>query len=169
MRRWITKRWIIIVIAVVAIAAVGVGVRGAGAARRTGLEGLQTAAVVRGPLTATVGATGTVRANQLAVLTFETTGTVERVLVATGAIVPAGKQLAELSQSSLPAQIILAEADLVAAQRSLDDLLHSRLALAQAQLALANARDALKDAQRDLIVNQEGNRGTSDTVKGARA
>jgi HlyD family secretion protein len=169
MRRWITKRWIIIVIAVVAIVAVGVGVRGAGAARRTGLEGLQTAAVIRGPLTATVGATGTVHANQLAVLTFETTGTVERVLVATGAIVPAGKHLAELSQSSLPAQIILAEADLVAAQRSLDDLLHSQLALAQAQLALANARDALKDAQRDLIVNQEGNRGTSDTVKGARA
>ena len=169
MKRWILKRWIIIVITLVGLVALGVGVRGVGAARRTALEGLQTAEVIRGPLTATVGATGTVRANQYAVLTFETTGTVERVFVATGAIVPAGKRLAELSESSLPASIILAQADLVSAQRALDDVLYSQQGAAQAQLAVADARDVLEDAERDLIVNQEGNRGTSDTVKGARA
>lgn len=169
MKRWIRKRWIIIVITVAGLVAVWVGVRGVGAAQGTALEGLQTAEVVRGPLTATVGATGTVRANQHAVLTFETTGTVDRVLVTSGEIVPAGKRLAELSVSSLPAQIILAEADLVAAQRSLDDLLQSHQALAQAQLALANARDAVRIAQYRNDVQQEGHRANSETIANAKA
>jgi HlyD family secretion protein len=164
------KRWMwIAVVGVVALTAVVVGVRSAGAARRSAVEGLQTVAIGRGPLTASVGATGTVRANQKAVLTFETTGTVDDVLVEMGEVVSAGERLAELRPSSLPPAILLAQADLVSAQRALEDVLHSQQAAARAQLAVADARDALEDAQRDYTVNQEGNRGTSDTVKGARA
>jgi multidrug resistance efflux pump len=68
------------------------------------------------------------------------------------------------------AAVAAAQMEQIAARQSLDDLYdHAPLAAAQAQLALADARDVLEDAQRDLIVNQQGNRGTSDTVKGARA
>ncbi|HSB89374.1 MAG TPA: efflux RND transporter periplasmic adaptor subunit [Anaerolineales bacterium] len=164
------RRWIIVGGAVVGLIVLVIGVASLRASRASAAAAsLQTVALVRGPLTASVGATGTVRPNQLAVLSFETTGTVDRVLVETGDIVHDGDRLADLRQASLPAQVILAEADLVAAQRALDDLLHSNQALAQAQLALANARDALEKEQRDYTVNQEGNRGTAETVKAAQA
>ena len=44
----------------------------------------QTQALARGDLTATIGATGTVRANQSAVLLWQTTGTVDQVNVKVG-------------------------------------------------------------------------------------
>ena len=122
-----------------------------------------------GSLTATVGATGTVRPEQLAVLAFKTSGTIDEVLVEVGDTVRAGEKLAALSDASLPASVLLARADLVAAQRALEDVLHSREAAAQAQLAVANAREALRIAERDHTVNQEGNRATSDTLKSAKA
>src|SRR3990170_1592185 len=128
-----------------------------------------TTPVVAGSLTATVGATGTVRANQLAGLAFKTSGTVDEVLVQVGDTVRAGDQLAVLSDATLPASVLLARADLVAAQRALDDVLHSREAAAQAQVALAQAREAFRVAERDHTVNQEGNRATSDTLKAAKA
>jgi len=129
----------------------------------------ETTPVVAGSLTATVGATGTVRANQLAGLAFKTSGTVDQVLVQVGDTVRAGDQLALLSDATLPASVLLARADLVAAQRSLDDVLHSRQAAAQAQLAVATAREAFRIADRNHTVNQEGNRATSDTLKAAKA
>jgi HlyD family secretion protein len=128
-----------------------------------------TTPVVAGSLTATVGATGTVRANQLAGLAFKTSGTVDEVLVQVGDIVQTGDRLAVLSDASLPAGVLLARADLVAAQRALDDVLHSGQPAAQAQLAVANAREAFRIAERDHTVNQEGNRATSDTLKAAKA
>src|SRR3990172_6090523 len=128
-----------------------------------------TTPVVVGSLTATVGATGTVRANQLAALAFKTSGTVEQVLLEVGDTVQVGDRLALLSDASLPASVLLARADLVAAQRALDDVLHSRAAAAQAQLALAQAREAFRAAERDHIVNREGNRATSDTLQAAKA
>ena len=128
-----------------------------------------TTPVVAGSLTATVGATGTVRANQLAGLAFKTSGTVDEVLVQVGDTVQAGDRLAVLSDATLPASVLLARADLVAAQRALDDVLHSREAAAQAQLAVAAAREAFRIAERNHTVNQEGNRATSDTLKAAKA
>src|SRR3972149_6273061 len=67
-----------------------------------------TTPVVAGSLTATVGATGTVRANQLAGLAFKTSGTVDQVLVQVGDTVRAGDQLALLSDATLPASVLLA-------------------------------------------------------------
>ena len=50
----------------------------------------QTATIGRGTLTATVGATGTVRARQTATLLWQTTGTVDKVNVQIGDQVKAG-------------------------------------------------------------------------------
>lgn len=122
-----------------------------------------------GSLTATVGATGTVRPSQLGTLTFKTSGTVGEVRVQVGDAVRRGDVLAVLTDASLPANVLLARADLAAAEKALEEVQESKAAAAQAQLAVANARDALDAAQRRYTWNQEGNRATSDTLKAAKA
>jgi HlyD family secretion protein len=125
-------------------------------------------------------ASGTIESVQVGVAS-EVSGRVSEVLVDEGQPVGAGDLLLRLDGRLLEAQrqsakaageaaVAAAQLEQIAARQSLDDLYdQAPLAAAQAQLALADARDALEDAQRDLIVNQQGNRGTSDTVKGARA
>lgn len=110
----------------------------------------QTSKIERGTLTATIGATGTVRAEQSAILIWQAAGTVDTVNVKVGDNVPSGFVMAYLSKSSLPQSIILAEADLINAQRTLDDLLNSNAALAQAAQNLAIAKQAVEDAQKDV-------------------
>jgi HlyD family secretion protein len=106
----------------------------------------QTATIGRGNLTATVGATGTVRSRQTATLVWQTTGTVDKVNVQIGDQVKAGEELASITKTSLPQNIILAEADLVSAQQSLNDLLKSDTTRAQAWIALRDAKDAFDKA-----------------------
>lgn len=106
-------------------------------------QGFQTEPARTGSLTATVGATGIVRSNQTAALVWQTTGQVATVNVAVGDQVQAGQELASLSQTSLPQNIILAQAELVSAQKALDDLLNSELPQAQALKALEDAQKAL--------------------------
>jgi len=125
-------------------------------------------------------ASGTIESIEVGVAS-EVSGRVAEVLVDEGQAVAAGDVLLRLDGRLLAAQrqsakaageaaVAAAELEQIASRQALDDLYdHAPLAAAQAQLALADARDALEDAQRDLIVNQQGNRGTSDTVKGARA
>ena len=165
MKRWI---WILIVVAVI----VGgyFGWRGLQSrAVDAQILDLQTEAAARGLLTATVGATGRVRANQEAFLAFKTTGTVEMVNVEVGETVTRDTLLASLDRESISPQIILAEADLVAAEKALDDLLESELARAQAQKTLAQARDALDDAEYMWRVRQEGNRASGETIAASEA
>ncbi len=111
------------------------------------LNSLQTMAVERGDLTATVGATGAVRANQTAIIAWQTTGIVEQVSVKVGDRVESGLVLASLKQTSLPQNVILAQADLVNSQKTLDDLKNSQIARAQAQKNLENAKKALDDQE----------------------
>ncbi len=106
----------------------------------------QTEAVKRGELTATIGATGSVRAIQSATLTWQTTGTVQEVNVHVGDRVRKGDVLASLAKTSLPQNIILAEADRVSAQKAYDDLLNSDTDRAKAWIALRDAQDAYKKA-----------------------
>ncbi len=106
----------------------------------------QTQALARGDLTATVGATGTVRANQSAVLVWQTTGTVDQVNAKVGDQVNKGDVLASLLQTSLPQNVILAQTDLVSAQQALTDLLDSDTARANAWIALRNAQTAYTTA-----------------------
>ena len=106
----------------------------------------QTQALARGDLTATIGATGTVRANQSAVLAWQTTGTVDQVNVKVGDQVNKGDVLASLLQTSLPQSVILAQTDLVSAQQALTDLLDSDTARANVWIALRNAQTAYTTA-----------------------
>ncbi len=106
----------------------------------------QTQALARGDLTATIGATGTVRANQSAVLLWQTTGTVDQVNVKVGDQVNKGDVLASLLQTSLPQNVILAQTDLVSAQQALTDLLDSDTTRANAWIALRNAQTAYTTA-----------------------
>lgn len=121
----------------------------------------QTATIERGTLTATIGATGTVRAKQTAVLIWQAAGTVDTVNVEVGDNVPSGFVMAFLSKSSLPQSVILAEADLASAQKTLDDLLNSDTARAQAAIALREAQEAYdrafkrRDGLNGLIEMQE--------------
>lgn len=131
---------------------------------------LQTAVAARGNLTATIGATGTVRASQTVSLNWLTSGTVEKIQVESGDRVRAGDVLAILAQESLPQNVILAQAELVTAQRNLDDLLHSNAQRAQAQLTLVNAQKNYDNAKATLNMLLARNRGaTSDDLRHAQA
>ncbi|HLF91518.1 MAG TPA: efflux RND transporter periplasmic adaptor subunit [Anaerolineales bacterium] len=98
-----------------------------------------------GSLIATVGATGIVRSNQTATLVWQTTGTVEEVKVSVGDQVVEGQELANLALTSLPQNVILAQAELVSAQKLLDDLLNAELPQAEALQAVQIAQDALNN------------------------
>jgi HlyD family secretion protein len=133
----------LIAVAVLAIAVLAVSLlqaRGASA-------DLQYETIVRGDLTQWVEASGQVRAQQSAELVWKTSGTVGSTAVEAGQQVEAGQVLVAIERSSLPGSVILAQADLVSAERALSDLKASQLQQAQAMKALDEARQALEDAQ----------------------
>jgi len=164
------KRWVVILIVAVVLVAGVFGVQAYNKSQaQKSIENLQTEIIAKGDLTATVGATGSVRSNQTALLSFLTSGTVDFVHQSLGERVSAGEVLATLKMSSLSSQIILAEAELVSAKRALEDLIFSRQASAAAQLALAQAVETLEDAEYVEYVRQEGYRASSDTIKAAEA
>jgi HlyD family secretion protein len=111
----------------------------------------QTQTAGRGSLVSTIGATGQVRSQQSANLAWKTSGTVKDVLVQVGDQVQPGDRLAELEQTSLPQAIILAQADLASARRSLEDLYtNADTAAVQALQTIAQSAEAVKDAQYQL-------------------
>jgi HlyD family secretion protein len=115
-----------------------------------------------------VETSGTLSADQLSRLAWNTTGVVDSVGVKAGDQVKAGDVLATLKADSVPASIISAQAELAAAQQALDDLLNSGTPAAEAQLALVNAQDALTDAQnqRDRYNYQ---RASGEQIENAQA
>ena len=100
------RTWIIlgIVAAILLVAIVVISRNGSKQA-----TAFQTAPAERGSLVATVGATGSVRAKQSAVLVWETTGIVEKVNVGVGDKVSHDDVLASLDKASLNQSVILAE------------------------------------------------------------
>lgn len=143
------KRWIYILILLVVVIAGGMGFRQWQMSRQaTRLAVFQTEIVTRGELIATVGGTGTVHANQTAVLTWQTSGTVESVLVQVGDSVREGQELATLKRESLPQAVILAQAELTEARKALDELYtNAETAKTNALQAIARYADAVRDAQ----------------------
>jgi len=109
----------------------------------------QTVRLERGDLIAIVGATGIVKANQTAELNWETTGRVEAVNAKVGEHVASSQILAELADNTLPKSVILAQADLVEAQRELDNLMNSNTESAQAYSNLLEAEKDFNDADKD--------------------
>ena len=130
---------LIVLLIVIAVTSAFIYVRRSSAAAT---NPFQTASIGRGNLTATIGATGTVRAKQSAVLIWQAAGTVEAVNVTVGQNINAEVVLASLMKTSLPQSVILAEADLVDAQKALDELITSDTARAEAVIALRDAQEA---------------------------
>jgi HlyD family secretion protein len=106
----------------------------------------QTAKIERGNVTATIGATGTVRAKQTAVLIWQAAGTVDNINVNVGDPVKADDVLASLKKTSLPQSVIMAEADLVSAKKALEELQNSDTARAQSVITLRAAQEAYDKA-----------------------
>ncbi len=145
MRQFFKKnRTLLIILLIVVIAVSGYLYVRRSSAQTT--SEFQTATVQRGNLTATIGATGTVRAMQTATLLWQSTGTVDTVNVKVGDNITGGFVLAFLQKTSLPQTIIMAEADLADAQKALDDLLTSDTARAQAVVDLRDAQTAYDKA-----------------------
>jgi HlyD family secretion protein len=170
MKKKSNRRWFLILAGILVLAVAGyfaypLVVPGAGA---TGQSTFQTQPVRKGNLTAFVGATGTVRSNQTAVLAWATSGIVEKILVQKGQQIPADTSLAELEQTSLPQAIIMAQSDLVTAQRALDDLLTSNEARANAEIAMLQAQKALDDAEK-ARKSKQFQRASQNTIDIAQA
>jgi HlyD family secretion protein len=110
-------------------------------------ENIPTEILARAPLSVYVSATGTIDSNQSAVLNWSTSGEIETVVPLLGQSVTAGDLLASLAKNSLSPHIILAQAELVGAQKALDDLLQSSTQQAGALKDVENAQQALEDAR----------------------
>ncbi len=108
----------------------------------------QTVKIERGNLTAIVGATGTVRANQTATVSWQTTGFINKVYFQEGDTVKSGQVIADLDPASLPQTIIMARADLANGEKALEALNQFATNSAQAQVALIQAQDAYDKAKK---------------------
>jgi HlyD family secretion protein len=139
------RKWLSLAIALVIVIVLSIVISSI-SARAEALASFQTATVSRGTLTATIGATGTVRARQSATLYWQTSGTVGEVNVKLDQMVNRQDQLVSLEKLSLSQAVILAEADLVGAERALENARLSNTPTAQAMLALNQAQRAFEDA-----------------------
>jgi HlyD family secretion protein len=128
----------------------------------------ETTAAANGDLTAIVGATGTVRSNQSTYLSWTTTGAIQNLNAKLGDTVKRGVPLANLDPITLGQNIILAEGNLITAQKNLDDLKNSTTARSIAQQNLANAEKALNDAK-DRVKSKQYQRASQTTIDLYRA
>lgn len=125
----------------------------------------ETVKIEQGELVSVIGATGSVRARQSAIITWDTSGSVESVDAALGDSVSAGEQLAALEQSSLPQSLISAQSELVSAKQALDNLLNSDLQAAQALQSVEAAEQALEDAQDTELAQAQAQKSIADAKK----
>ena len=147
MKKFLIVLLILVVVVVLAIVGISIARR---SQQSAALSELQTVVASRGSLTATIGATGMVHANQTALLAWQTSGNIGEIAVEAGDAVAAGQVLAALDEASLSQSSILARADLINAQRALDDLLNDQVTMAQAQQAVYTAQQALYAAERAM-------------------
>jgi HlyD family secretion protein len=112
---------------------------------------VDTSPLVRGNIDATISAIGKIRPGQTASLYWKTSGTVETVSVKVGDLVKTGDVLARLEQTSLPQNVILAQADLLTAQQALDDLTtQAETSKVQALQDISTYEVQVRDAQYQL-------------------
>lgn len=164
MRSFFRKYRTLLIIILIAILAASAFVFVRGASPQAASQ-FQTATASRGTLTATIGATGTVRARQTATLIWQAAGTVDTVNVKVGDNIPEDFVMAFLEKSSLPQSVIMAEADLADAQKTLDDLLTSDTARAEAVIALRDAEEAYVKADNYLRYLQNSRRIPQTSVQ----
>ena len=161
---------ILIIVGALILAGATYGVVSARQKSQASSSDLQTFQVNYGELSAVVDETGEVRADQSALLYWETAGIVSEVMVRLGDKVKADQVLAELNEESLPQNYYMSQQELVTATRALEDLYENAAEVsANAQLALANVRDAVDDAEYRWLLNQPGNRYSPEELKSAKA
>ena len=104
-------------------------------------------------------------------LSFNIGGEILAVLVEEGELVEKGQPLIRLAnREQFEAAVAAAGLELVSAQQTLDALYENVGSMAaQAQVELADARDDLDDTERKWRNQQEGQRGSSTTVRAAEA
>lgn len=110
--------------------------------------GLETGKVTSLTISDFIESSGSVQAAQSGKLTWKTSGIVERVPVKAGEIVEAGAVLATLRLTSVPSNILAAQADLINARQALEDLSPTALAISQAEQRVAAAQDDVDRKQR---------------------
>jgi HlyD family secretion protein len=186
--------WIIGIILVAALAAGGIYMKVKASKQSTTSSNVRTSTVSRGTVTVTIGGTGTVQSQQNAMVSWQTSGTVESVAASIGQQVKKGDELAALDPSTLPTSVLQAQLDLIEAQdaletlkepktleiaqaqaasdeaqTSLDELLNpSESAISQAKLAVIKAQEAMDTAQKYVDKLQYG-RGSAEAIATAQA
>ena len=134
-------------IAVLAVAVVGLLVMMFLSTNNTKAQTTTEATVTSVDMSETVEASGSLAAQPFASLDWKTGGVVKSVNVATGDVVKTGDVLVALQPSTTSSSIASAQADLVDAQKALEDLLKSDTARAQAAIDLKDAQDAYNMAK----------------------
>lgn len=162
------KKIAILVVLVLIAAAAYYFIDSSRKAKEAAANAFTTQPLERGRFSASVGATGIVEANQSTVMTWLTPGRIEAIDVVLGQRVQTGDRLAELDLKTVPQNIIMAQAELVAARRDLANLQDSEVGKAQAQLNLSQARDALEQAEKDST-SLDYQRASDATLDSARA
>jgi HlyD family secretion protein len=117
-----------------------------------------------------VETTGSVAPQQSGSASWTTIGLINAVNVKVGDTVKKGTILMMLEPATVPQNVIMAQADLINAQKVLDDLLHpTELSVSNAQKAVADATDALKTARKDLTnVENPASKALYDAVNDAK-
>jgi HlyD family secretion protein len=157
------------IVGVVVLAIIAVVLISSMNAQKEALAGYQTQVLEKTDITAIVGATGSVHANQTATLTWQTNGRIEELSVKGGDKVKTDQVLASLAESSLSQSIILAKSDLVTAKRDLENLLNSDEARAQAELELANARENYDKVRWYAVYDGPPRESDQDVIDAAKA
>jgi len=137
------RNWSVVTAVVIAAAVIGLKVSSANAS--------ESATVVEANVTAldvaeTIEASGSLEAQPFASLAWKTGGVVEAVNVQPGDFVKEGDILLTLDPTSAAASVVAAQADLVNAQKKLEDLLTSSTDLAKAAISLKDAQEGYDDA-----------------------
>lgn len=163
MRSLIVKNRVVLILVLLAVLAAGyLGLRALRSARGTSLA---TETVSRGELTVTVQADGLVQAYQSAQLFWTIPGRVDQINVEVGDVVDPGEVLAALEQNSLSQNVILAQVNLIEAQRQLDDLRLSQTQRAEALKAVEEAERALEDGQNNEAAQADALEGVAQAEK----
>ena len=138
--------WLIAIIALVIIVPLLLRMISPASAGNSAAEA--TGTVVSLDLAENAESSGSLEAQPSATVSWSTSGVVEEVYVKAGDQVKAGDVLMKLKTTSVDASIISAQADLIDAQKELDDLLNSsNTDLAQAVIDLRDAQEAYDKAE----------------------
>jgi HlyD family secretion protein len=136
------KTWLIIAIVVVVVAGAFIIYRAR--ANANAASSYQTTTVARGNLSATIGATGNVRANQTIILAWQNTGNIGVLAVQPGDQIKKGDTLgslvfAPLTQSTLESNLVTAQQNL-AQMTSPEAIANAKLAITKDQTNVTNAQ-----------------------------